>query len=129
MGVGLEQYRACIGIFNSLGLKIEHRVVCVRSAFLLVVHKFCQILKTFSKLFSGTNFTKLHYFFTLFKFSLLILSWDIELNLGPREFANTLSLCQWNLNSVWVEDFLKIAEITAFLALTLLTLSVSVKRS
>ena len=32
-----------------------------------------------------------------------------------RERDNTLSICHWNLNSVWVDDFSKIAQIFAFL--------------
>ena len=52
----------------------------------------------------------------LFKLSLILLSGDIESNPGPREKENTLSVCHWNLNSVWVDNFSKIAQITAFLS-------------
>ena len=55
------------------------------------------------------------YFYTIFSFILLLLSWDIELNPGPREGDNILSICHWNLNSVWVDEFSKIAHISAFL--------------
>ena len=54
-----------------------------------------------------------HFIFTLFYYILLLLSWDIELNPGPGDKG--LSICQWNLNSVWVDDFAKISHIPAFL--------------
>ena len=43
---------------------------------------------------------------------LLLLSNDIELNPGP---SKAISICQWNLNSMWVNDFSKISQISAFL--------------
>ncbi len=47
-------------------------------------------------------------------FFCLLLSGDIEVNPGP-ERKTTLSVCHWNLNSVWVDDFTKIKQLTAFL--------------
>ena len=65
----------------------------------------------FSYMFSLTS---LQYFYLLFCFCFLIQSWDIESNPGP-ESEKSLSVCHWNLNSVWVEDFSKLAHISAFL--------------
>ena len=43
-------------------------------------------------------------------------SWDIETNPGPGNVKRKyLTICHWNLNSVWVEDFAKLAQISAFL--------------
>ena len=92
MGVSLEQYRVCIGSFNFTW--------CVYSG------------KGFEPLFSP--FLNL---FCLFAFVLicLLLSGDIEINPGPSEREKALSVCHWNLNSVWVDDFSKIDQISAFL--------------
>ena len=56
----------------------------------------------------------MQYFYIFFKLSLLLLGGDIESNPGPNERDNSLSICHWNLNSVWVDEFAKIAQITAF---------------
>ena len=45
----------------------------------------------------------------------LILSGDVEVNPGPNKRKTTLSICHWNLNSVWPEDFIKIDQLSAFL--------------
>ena len=42
-------------------------------------------------------------------------SWDIEANPGPGGWRSSLSVCHWNLNSIWVEDFSKLSQISAFL--------------
>ena len=42
-----------------------------------------------------------------------MLSGDIEPNPGPR--IQYLSICQWNLNCVWVDDFAKKSSIEVFL--------------
>lgn len=112
MGIGLEQYRACIGIFNSV------KVFTVSfSINFFSLHWFLSFLSN-QKFYLNhlcPRLLTLQYFYTLFSLILLLLSWDIELNPGPRERDNTLSVCHWNLNSVWVDDFSKIAQISAFL--------------
>ena len=88
--ISLEQYRACIGNFNS--------------------RKFC--------IFAGGSnidqFFDLHCVFVLIMIC-LILSGDIELNPGPGKREGTLSICHWNLNSMWVDDFCKLNQLSAFL--------------
>ena len=64
--------------------------------------------------FDSGQLVKFQYLFILFSFSLLILSWDIELNPGPRSSLNSLSVCHWNLNSVWVDDFQKLLKFQRF---------------
>ena len=51
-----------------------------------------------------------------FIFFCLILSGDIEVNPGPRK-ETTLSVCHWNLNSVLVDNFIKINQLSAFLSI------------
>ena len=45
----------------------------------------------------------------------ILLAGDVELNPGPGRRETTLSVCHWNLNSVWVDDFVKINQLSAFL--------------
>ena len=42
-------------------------------------------------------------------------SWDIEANSGSSGSRSSLSVCHWNLNSIWVEDFSILSQISAFL--------------
>ena len=44
-----------------------------------------------------------------------MLSWDIETNPGPDGWRSSLSVRHWNLNSIWVEDFSRLSQISAFL--------------
>ena len=85
MGVSLEQYRVCIGRFN-----LVHYVSNTGKSFEPFPH------------FSGMV--------NLFAFVLicLLLAGDIEINPGPSGKEGNLSVCHWNLNSVWVDDFSKI---------------------
>ena len=46
----------------------------------------------------------------------MLKSWDIETNPGPdKSKKKSLSICHWNLNSMWVENFSKLTQISAFL--------------
>ena len=40
---------------------------------------------------------------------------DIETNPGPGGWRSILSVCHWNLNTIWVENFPKLSQISAFL--------------
>ena len=42
-------------------------------------------------------------------------SWDIEANPGQGGCRSSLSVFHWNLNSIWVKDFSKLSQISAFL--------------
>ena len=42
-------------------------------------------------------------------------SWDTVANTGPDGWKISLSVCNWNLDSIWVEDFSKLSQISAFL--------------
>ena len=108
MGISLEQYRACIGNFNSYKLSYIESSLSLR--FFFSFGGFPNLLPYRSFLFW------VQYFYIFFELSLLLLAGDIESNPGPREKDNTLSISHWNLNSVWVDNFSKIAQITAFLS-------------
>ena len=48
---------------------------------------------------------------------LIILSGDVELNPGPkRKAAQTLSLCHWNLNSIYAHNFTKLPLLRAYVS-------------
>ena len=51
----------------------------------------------------------------LYSYCINMPSWDIEANPGPGEWRSSFSVCHWNLNSIWVEDFSKLSQISAFL--------------
>ena len=40
--------------------------------------------------------------------------WDIEANLRAVGWRSSLFVCYWNLNSIWVEDFSKLSQISTF---------------
>jgi len=90
MGVSLSDYRACIGCFNIIRLKFR------------------------GNLGFSINFITLQNFLIAFLSFCLLLSGDVEVNPGP-ERETTLSVCHWNLNSVSVDNFIKIKQLTAFL--------------
>ena len=108
MGVSLQQYRACIGTFNSI--KFLYSDLFLSWCFSLNFPNPSKLLAFRFKLFW------VQYFYIFLRLCLLLLAGDIESNPGPRERENTLSICHWNLNSVWVDNFLKIAQISAFLS-------------
>ena len=100
MGISVQQYRACIGLFNaiksagSIIYNINHILILV----ILLWHSLVQ------------------YFFCFFSVFIMLKSWDIETNPGPdKSKKKSLSICHWNLNSMWVENFSKLTQISAFL--------------
>ena len=90
MGVAVSQYRACIGCFNLLRLNFSRKP-----------DPFC-------------SFCSLQHLFTSLIIFCLFLSGDIEVNPG-RGKETTVSVCHWNLNSVWVGESIKIKQLSAFL--------------
>ena len=74
-----------------------------------------QIFKHFS--FSSVNSAaaEFQFFYMLYSYCIIMQSWDIEANPGSGGWRTSLSLCHWNLNSIWVEDFSKLSQILAFL--------------
>ena len=118
MGISLEQYRACIGIFNSSKFcKLSH--ILYVSCSVLGIFLFFRGL--FLRLISGSctyrsGLLTLNFLFQIFSFLLLLLSGDIEVNPGPKRLnLKDLSICHWNLNSIMADEYSKVSEISAFL--------------
>ena len=55
------------------------------------------------------------FFYMLYSYCIIMQSWDIEANSGSSGSRSSLSVCHWNLNSIWVEDFSILSQISAFL--------------
>ena len=51
----------------------------------------------------------------LYSYCIIMQSWYIEANPWPGGWRCSLSVCHWNLNSIWVEEFSKLSQILAFL--------------
>ena len=116
MGISVEQYRACIGNFYSICV-LNTRVSLFR--WNLNFAFFFDLLRSrlrFNARLCRFKFLLFQFHYTVFSFFLILLSGDIETNPGPRVSIQGLSVCLWNLNSIWVDDFAKIAQISAFLS-------------
>ena len=49
---------------------------------------------------------------------MITLSGDVELNPGPkREATQTLSICHWNLNSIYAHNFAKLSLLRAYMSI------------
>ena len=55
------------------------------------------------------------FFYMFYSYCIIMQSQDIEANPGPVGWRSSLSVYHWNLNSIWVEDFSKLSQISAFL--------------
>ena len=105
MGVCVEQYRASIGLFNCLRFIRCPLTLnpCFRTS---TNHRYIYRLAYILRFFS-----------ILFFCCILLKSWDIEPNPGPvQSKGKTLAVCHWNLNSLWVDNFVKVALLSAFLS-------------
>ena len=110
MGVTLDQYRACIGLFNSF------RVIKCNAFWGTKLFHYCLKFFMFSMLpfFKYFSFSSVHsvaaefqFFYMLYSYCIIMQSWYIEANPGPSGWRSSLFVCHWNLNSIWVEDFSK----------------------
>ena len=64
------------------------------------------------------SLANLHIIFLAYALSITLKSYDIETNHGPvRNPINSLPVCQWNLNSALIDDFIKLAQVEAYLAI------------
>ena len=49
---------------------------------------------------------------------LVLLSGDVEINLGPKRTPKeSLSICHWNLNSIYAQNYVKWSLLRAYLAI------------
>ena len=116
MGIGITQYRACIGIFNqvrTLQKSLSHFSVSYWCLLFFLCSIVVQIVNIFSR-----HGVALQLLYLIYALNILVMSGDIETNPGPvNNPTNSLSICHWNLNSVWVDDFTKLAQLEVYLAL------------
>ena len=112
MGVTRDQYRACVGRFNSF--RVIEWSDFFRASFFpywltFIMFFISQIFGYF--LFSIVNSVaaEFQFFHMFYSYCIIIQSWDIEANPGPGRWRSSLSVCHWNLNSKWVEDFSKLS--------------------
>ena len=72
-------------------------------------------LKEFS--FSSVNSVaaEFQFFYMFYSCCIMMQLSDIEANPGLGGWKSSLSVCHWNLNSIWVEDVSKLSQISTFL--------------
>ena len=58
---------------------------------------------------------KFQLFYMLYSYCITMQLCDIEANPGLGEWRSSFFVCHWNLNSIWIEDFSKLSQISAFL--------------
>ena len=139
MPVNLLQYRGSVGIFNNRNFfvqsKVSHFTYLSNNnnnnnnlpiGLLILSNKIALVLLLFNLMFvfkgNDSKHKKITLIWTLFStfvtFNLLcwlyilliILSGDIELNHEPKDKAvETLSVCNWNLNSICAHNFAKLS--------------------
>ena len=74
-----------------------------------------QTFKYFSFSSVNSEAAEFQFFYMLYSYCIIMHSQDIEAALAPGGWRSSLSVCHWNLNSIWVEAFLKLSQISAFL--------------
>ena len=118
----LDQYRACVGLFNSFRV-IKCKAYFWASFFITAWNFLCFLSYHFLSIFCFQAFSvvfnsvaaKFQFFYVHYSYCIIMQSRDIEANPGPGGWRSTLSICRWNLNSIWVEDFSKLSQISVFL--------------
>ena len=106
MTVSLGQWRALMGIFNCRisGISTNNRYNLIRK----LVSKY-EIFLLFYHYLKGvyTTVITLQYIFIL-----LLCHGDVEPNPGPKKLKkNSLSVCDWNLNSLSALNFSKLTQL------------------
>ena len=111
MGIDINLYRACIGMFNTYKFSTQKLIsysICF--IFLLItfmLYHFFKTIFTISNVMHQRSFLNITFFilqssFYLWHTSILIyLSGDIETNPGPvTNYSQGFKICHWNLNSL-----------------------------
>lgn len=97
-------YKHCKGQLTSNCFMIVNKLLLTFSSY------FCSI-------FLKMTVLSLTFLYIFFFYHILINSGDIETNPGPSvRKSGILSVCHWNLNSLWVDDFVKVNLLSAFLS-------------
>ena len=127
MGVSISQYRACIGMFNCLKC-----ILCCgahSASFWYIFRSHIKILLSVSRTYLNLMWSLFLYFMTqcmciqtfycIYAMLVLLTSWDIETNPGPVSTTQkSFSICNWNLNTVWLDNFIKLTLIEAYLSVS-----------
>ena len=125
MGISTEQYRACIGLLNNFRFTkcgVVLHWLCLRILLKYIYSSLAYTNKLKGKLvLDNVHFNAflviLYFFYSLYALNIILKSWDIESNPGP-ETGNTLNVFHyWNLNSVWIEDFLKLSLLQDYISI------------
>ena len=74
-----------------------------------------QIFKYFSLSSVNSVAAGFKFFCMLYSYCIIMQSWGIEATPVPGGGRSSLSVCQRNSNSIWVEDFFKLSQILTFL--------------
>ena len=121
MGIDINLYRACIGMFNSYKFS-RQKLISYPICFifwliiLMLYHFFKTIFTVFNNVMHQRSFFIFQPSFYMWHISILIyLSGDIEINPGPvTNYSQGFKICHWNLNSLPTDNFIKIPLLAAY---------------
>ena len=118
MGINLEQYRAGIGSFNNVTIK--HHTVSISILFCLA--SLCLLLFCLKRALSRLSYSRvtdcLRCFYVSYAFIILLKCCDVETNPDPDKCnLRSLTIFHWNLNSISVDNFVKLSCLEAYLSL------------
>ena len=146
MPVNLLQYCGSIGIFNNRNFFVQSKVCHftylsdnnnnnnnLAIGLLILSSKVALVLLLLNLMFvfkgNGSKHKKITFIWTLLStfvtcnllcwlyIFFIILSGDVELNPGPKsKAAQTLSVCHWNLNSIFAHNFPKLSLLRAYVS-------------
>ena len=146
MPVNLSQYRGSVGIFNNRNFFVQSKVSHfaylsdnnnndnnLAIGPLILLNKIVLVLLLLNLMFvfkgNSSKHKKIIFIWTLFStlvscnllhwfyILLITLSWDVELNPGPkRNAAQAFSICHWNLDSICAHNFAKLFLLRAYVS-------------
>ena len=144
--VNLLQYRGSVGIFSNRNFFVQSKVSHftypsdnnnnnnnLAIGLLILSNKIAIVLLLLNLMFvfkgNGSKCKKINFIWALFStfvtcyllywlyILLIILSGDVEINLGPkRKAAQTLSVCHWSLNSICAHNFTKLSLLRVYVS-------------
>ena len=84
----------------------------------IMIVKLC-VMNTWSSITKAkfqNSFVRSFFFLIMFVSLLLILSYDVELNPGPKKDSSRhkFSIAHWNLNSIATQNFVKLSQLEAY---------------
>ena len=126
MGVDINLYRACIGMFNTYKFSKQkfstfsiYYLLCLIMLlvrhFLKTTHFILSDIVTHRRSLNMTCFIFLSNFFLWHISTLICLSGDVEINPGPvTNYSQGFTICHWNLNSIPTDNFAKMPLLEAY---------------